>query len=188
MGRTRWLQLLVVLVGGLLWVAPAAALPANPWTGLWLIPKAKISCNDRPALGISGDQVFTATQSGSRVTFTYTYPGGQAGAITGNVSPDGLHLHRRRRPRRLDRDRADLLFGTGHGAVQFQMAADANSFTTIPGGGSQTDLGNIIDISGTYQGGGTEPRPLGRPARAVPGAASGGSPRTRSPWCRADRR
>jgi hypothetical protein len=153
--RVTLLILFAALLVGLLVAAPAAALPANPWTGRWLVPKSKIPCNDRPELGVTGDQVFTATQTGPRVTFNYTLPGGQRGTISGNVSADGATLTAGAAPDGWTEGPPSYCFGTGHGSVTLQMAPDARSFTTTSG---STDFGNGIDLSGTYQGGGTEPR------------------------------
>ena len=158
MRRCIPLLLLSALALGLAGAPPAHALPANPWAGRWLIPKAQLPCNDNPALGITGDQVFTATQTGSRVTFTYTYPGGQSGTISGTVSPDGATVTAGAAPDGWTETPPTYCFGTGHAMIQLQMAADARSFSTVPGAASQTDLGNPVGISGTYQGGGTEPR------------------------------
>jgi hypothetical protein len=154
-GRWRWLLPALLLVAGWIGVAPATALPPNPWTGRWLIPKAAIPCKDRPELGVTGDQIFTATQVGSRVTFTYTLPGGQRGTIAGNVSPDGATLTAGAAPDGWTEGPPSYCFGTGHGSVTLQMAPDARSFSTSSG---STDFGNGINITGTYQGGGTEPR------------------------------
>jgi hypothetical protein len=157
---------LALLVAGWATAAPAAALPANPWTGRWLVPKAAIPCNDRPELGVAGDQIFTATQTGTRVTFTYTLPGGQRGTIAGNVSADGSVLTAGAAPDGWTEGPPSYCFGTGHGSLTLQMAPDARSFTTTSG---STDLGNALAITGTYQGGGTEPRsaPAVTPARAL---------------------
>jgi hypothetical protein len=157
----RWcirLFVLGALTLGLAAAPPAHALPASPWTGRWLIPKADLPCNANAPLGISGDQIFTATQTGSRVTFTYTYPGGQSGTITGTVSADGATLTAAAAPDGWTETPPTYCFGTGHAMIQLQLAPDARSFTTVAGAASQTDLGNPVGISGTYQGGGTEPR------------------------------
>jgi hypothetical protein len=156
--KLLWLFVLAASVLGIAGAPPASALPANPWTGRWLIPRAQLPCNDRPALGITGDQVFTATQTGSRVTFTYTYPGGQSGTIIGNVSPDGATVTAGAAPDGWTETAPSYCFGTGHAVIQLQMAPDGGSFMTVAGAASQTDLGNPVAISGTYQGGGTEPR------------------------------
>jgi hypothetical protein len=154
--RLRWI-LLATLLGALAGAAPAVGLPVNPWNGTWAIPKADIPCNDRPALGVTGDQIFTAVQTGSRVTFTYAFPGGQSGTISGNVSPDGSVFTAGAAPDGWTETSPAYCFGTGHAMVQLQMAADARSFTTVPGAASQTDFGNPVSISGTRGGGSTSP-------------------------------
>lgn len=181
-GRNR-LILLACLVFGCMVAPRAVALPANPWAGRWVVPKATLPCNDRAALGITGDQVFTATQTGSRVTFTYTYPGGQSGTITGNVSPDGATFTAGAAPDGWTETPPTYCFGTGHAMIQLQMAPDGGSFATVAGAASQTDYGNPVGLSGTYQGGGTEPRtaPLVITRTLCPGGPWSGlwrSPRT----------
>jgi len=124
----------------------------------WRIPKAQIPCNDRADLGIIDDQVFSAVQNGSAVTFTYTLlPSGKGGQIVGTVSPDGRTFTGGDAPNGWTENPPAYCFGAGHGRIQLLMAADARSFSTVAGE-SRTDLGNLIDISGTYLGGGTEPR------------------------------
>ena len=150
------LFVLAVLALGIAGMPRALALPANPWTGQWRVPVADIPC--APALGVTTDQTFTATQSGSRVTFTYTYPGGQRGTISGNVSPDDVTFTAGAAPDGWTETAPTYCFGTGHGMIQLQLAPDGQSFTTVPGAASQTDLGNPLKLDGTYAGGGTEPR------------------------------
>jgi hypothetical protein len=155
MRKALWLWLLPLawLLAG--WMAaPAAALPANPWTGQWLIPLSQIPCNTNAALGITRDVIFTATQTGNRVTFTYRLPGGQSGQIVGTTSADNTTLTAGNAPDGWT-ETPQYCFGTGHGSINLSMAADARSFVTSSG---STDFGNSVNITGTYQGGGTEPR------------------------------
>jgi hypothetical protein len=114
--------------------------------------------------------VFSAVQTGTRVTFTYTYPGGQSGTIGGNVSPDGLTFTAGAAPDGWTETNPAYCFGTGHGMVQFQMAPDARSFTTVAGPASLTDFGNVISISGTSY---TAPR-FTPPALTCPGGVWSG--------------
>ena len=156
MRRSLLLLALAILALGSAGIPTAQALPANPWTGQWRVAVAGIPCAG--TLGVTTDQTFTATQSGSRVTFTYTYPGGQSGTISGNVSPDGATFTAGAAPDGWTETQPQYCFGTGHAMIQLQMAADGSSFITVPGAASQTDFGNPVAISGTYQGGGTGPR------------------------------
>ena len=146
------LLVLAVVALGTAGVPAASALPANPWTGQWRVPLAEIPC--AASLGVTTDQIFTATQSGSRVTFTMAY-GGHSAHITGNVSADNTVVTAGAAPDGWTEDPPTYCFGTGHGTVQLRMAADGLSFTTIAG---STDLGNGITLDGTYVSGGTEPR------------------------------
>jgi hypothetical protein len=158
--RGRWrgigVAILVAAIAAAAGPSSASALPANPWTGQWRIPKAEIPCNDRPELGIVDDQVFSAVQTGSTVTIIYTLlPSGKGGQIVGTVSADGSVLTAGDAPAGWTENAPAYCFGTGHATIQLRMAADARSFSTIQG---RTDLGNVVAISGTYLGGGTEPR------------------------------
>jgi hypothetical protein len=153
--RSVWLLVLAALAAALAGASPASALPDNPWTGQWRIPVAKIPCAGN--LGVTTDQIFTATQSGSRVTFNLAY-GGRTAHITGNVSPDNAVFTAGAAPDGWTEDAPGFCFADLHARVQLRMAANGLSFASVPGPDSQTDLGNPVDLPGTYVGGGTEPR------------------------------
>jgi hypothetical protein len=134
---------------------PAAALPATPWTGRWLIPAAQ-------TVG-AGDQVVTLTQTGSSITGPFSWCGG--GNWTGTISADGTtwtgeFLHPAGQPG---------CSGTGHGTFTVRMAADGRSFT----GSGSTDFGSGFTFSGTYIDGGVEPRTTTRRPSCPGGPWSG---------------
>ena len=135
---------------GLVSAAPAAALPATPWTGRWLYPAAQTAG--------AGDQVVTLTQTGSTVAGTFAWCGG--GSWTGTVSPDQTtwtaeFFHPPNQPG---------CSSTGHGRFTVRMASDGRSFS----GSGVTDLGNGFTTSATYVDGGVEPR-LTAPRPSCPG-------------------
>lgn len=117
---------------GLVLAAPAAALPAAPWTGQWLGGSGEIVTLAQTGTGITGsgpcpggaapDVAYagTASADGSSATFTYssTVCTGTGGTFTGTLTPDGLRVN-------------------GSGTTQF---------------------GTGFSFAWTYQRGGTEPR------------------------------
>jgi hypothetical protein len=134
----------VAMVVALASAGPAAALPATPWTGRWLIPASQTT-------GV-GDQVVTLTQTGNTIAGQFFWCGG--GNWTGTVSADqttwnGEFFHPPSQPG---------CSGTGHGTFTVRMAADGRSFS----GSGTTDLGSGFPFSATYVGGGVEPRATAR--------------------------
>ena len=117
-------------------VAPAAALPANPWTGNWLRDAA-----ESPA---PPNQLFTLSQNGSSVTGTYAHCGG--GTLTGTVSADGATLSASfRNPPGVPNCSRD-----GTATVTVTMNPDGLSFQ----GSGVTGIGNGFTFTARYQGGG----------------------------------
>lgn len=135
---TRWALLsLVVALGLLAGAGPAAALPANPWTGTWL----------RGAE--APEYTFTLTQTGSSVSGTFTACGG--GTIMGTLSPDGATLTGSTLNPPNQPGNCSSLGGT---TFTITMSPDARSFS----GSGVSQLGNSFSLTASYQGGGTEPR------------------------------
>jgi hypothetical protein len=125
---------------GLVIAAPAGALPANPWSGRWLIPASTTNG--------SGDQVVTLTQTGNTIAGAFSWCGG--GTWSGTISPDQTTWTGEfRGPPGLPG-----CSGTGHGTFTETMAPDGRSFS----GTGSTDYGNGFTFSATYVSGGTEPR------------------------------
>lgn len=147
---------ILAVVLGLTLAAPAAGLPASPWSGRWLD-----GSGDLLTLGQSGTQItgtgpcpgggstapdvsYTGTTSADGATANFTYSSvvctGTGGTFTGTLSPDGLRV-------------------SGTGTTQF---------------------GTGFAFGWTYQGGGTEPRstPTPPPPPPVPARA----PCPGGPW------
>lgn len=155
--RIAWLLAgLVSAVVVLSSVAPAVALPANPWTGNWLRDAA-----ESPA---PPNQLFTLSQNGSTVTGTYAHCGG--GTLTGTVSPDGTTLAASiRNPPGLPSCTAD-----GTATFTVTMNPDGLSFR----GSGVTGIGTGFTFTARYQGGGTEPRSTPQPRPICPGGRFSG--------------
>lgn len=139
--RAGWLLAWVVASALALTAASsAAALPANPWSGLWLRDAAESP--DPP------NQLFTLSQSGSSVSGTFAHCGG--GTITGTVSADGTTLTAS------SRNPPGVPGCSGDGTATFTvtMSPDGLSFR----GSGVTGFGSGFPLTARYQGGGTEPR------------------------------
>jgi hypothetical protein len=143
--RARLLLTLVMaaLAAGLVLAGPAAALPANPWTGRWL----------------SGSDVITLTQTGAQITGTGPCPGTTGAGVTYSATASA------------DSTSANFSYtsavctGVG-GTFTANMRADGLKVT----GSGVTQFGTGFSFEWNYQGGGTEPRtpPPPPPPSAAP--------------------
>ena len=143
MHRRRFGILLVALAASFACATSAAALPANPWTGRWLVPGAQ-----NPT---TVDQVITLTQIGSTITGTFPFCGG--GTYDGTVSADdtvwtGRSTHAPGPPG---------CSSTGQATFTATLRADGRSFSAS---GVTVGFGSPFTFSATYVDGGTEPRDL----------------------------
>lgn len=153
MHRLAWLFLLAALVAGLAASAPAAALPANPWTGRW-----------------QGQDVMTLTQTGSQITGTGPCPGAAGSDVrfTATASADDTTAN--------FNYSSSVCTGTG-GTFTATLATTGLSVS----GSGVTQFGTGFTLSWTYLGGGTEPRSTPPPAPPPPPPAKG-CPTAASPW------
>jgi hypothetical protein len=154
--KLAWLFLLATVAVGLVATVPAAALPANPWTGRWQGQDAITN-------------VITLTQTGSQISGTGPCPG-IPGSVTYGATASA------------DNTTANFAYmssdcpGVG-GTFSGTLAASGQSI----GGSGMTQNGTGFSFSWTYLGGGTEPRSTPPPPPPSPPPAQG-CPTAASPW------